>query len=109
MKQIIIAFDVDGTIYGSTLAHDREGHLNIEVVNLMHALSRMKNTKIIVWSGGGKDYAETIVRKFGLGRYVQACYGKHEYEEELYGKVDIAFDDQHDFAMADKNLIVRMK
>ena len=109
MKEITIAFDVDGTIYGSTLSHNREGTPNLEVFNLMRILHGMKNTRIIVWSGGGKDYAEQIVRKFGIGKWVHSCYGKHEYDTTIYSKVDIAFDDQHEFVMADKNIIVRMK
>lgn len=109
MREITIAFDVDGTILKNGSIHDCE--LNLDVIKLMEILSRkMKNTRVIVWSGGGRDYAETIVRKYGLTRYVDRCYGKHEYEEELDGgRVDIAFDDQHEFAMADKNIIVRMK
>jgi hypothetical protein len=76
----------------------------------MELLSKyMKNTKIIVWSGGGKEYAESIVNKFGLNKYVSSCHDKHLYDETIYGKVDIAFDDQHEFSLADKNLIVRMK
>lgn len=75
----------------------------------MVILSRMKNTRIIVWSGGGKDYAEQMVIKYGLSLYVEQCYGKHEYDETTDGVVDIAIDDQHEFSLADKNLIVRMK
>lgn len=111
MKKVIIAFDVDGTIWGNTLGSRVEGNaLNLPVAQLMQILhDKMKNTKIIVWSGGGKDYAEQIVNKFGLDKWVDACYGKHEYDETINGKVDIAFDDQHAFELADKNIIVRMK
>lgn len=109
MKQIIVAFDVDGTILNNEGATSDNG-INLPVVQLMEVLKRkMKNTRIIVWSGGGKDYAEHIVEKYGLGKYVDDCYGKTMYEEELDGKVDIAFDDQHAFSMAEKNIIVRMK
>ncbi len=109
MKEIVIAFDVDGTIYGSTFSHEKEGTPNLDVLNLMRILHGMKNTRIIVWSGGGKDYAEQIVRKWGLGKWVHSCYGKHEYDTSIYPTVDIAFDDEHLFSMADKNLIVRFK
>lgn len=111
MKNITIAFDIDGTIWGNTLGSHVEGNsLNLPIAHLMEILHKyFKNTKIIVWSGGGKEYAENIVNKFGLTKYVDACYGKHEYDETIYGEVDIAIDDQHEFAMAHKNLIVRMK
>ena len=109
MKQIIIAFDIDGTILNNEGAI-RDNGINLPVVQLMEILKKkMKNTRIIVWSGGGEDYALHIVRKYGLSKYVDDCYGKAEYDEKLDGKVDIAFDDQHAFSMADKNLIVRMK
>lgn len=110
MKQITIAFDIDGTILNNEGAV-RDNGVNLPVIQLMEILStKMKNTRIIVWSGGGKDYAEQIVWKYGLGKYVDAVYAKQEYDEEVDGgRVDIAFDDIHEFAMADKNLIVRMK
>lgn len=111
MKQIIIAFDVDGTIYGNSLGSRVDGNsLNLPIALLMEILSvRMKNTRIIVWSGGGKEYAEQVCNKFGLLKYVDGIYGKQDYDETLHGKVDIAFDDQHEFSMAEHNLIVRMK
>lgn len=117
MREIIIAFDVDGTILnnennvGDAPAYLKPSEgVNLEVVLLMQILAKkIKNSRIIVWSGGGRDYAEQIVRRYGLERYVSRCYGKHEYEAELDGKVDIAFDDQHSFDMAAANLIVRMK
>lgn len=103
-----IAFDIDGTLISNENGLGKE-HLNIDVFQLLVLFSKMKNTEILVWSGGGKDYATQIVLKYGLGKYVSACYGKHEYDETIYGKVDIAIDDQHEFNLAEKNLIVRMK
>lgn len=108
MKDIIIAFDIDGTIISNQNGLGQE-HLNIDIFNLMVLLSKMKNTRIYVWSGGGQEYAEQIVRKYGLTQYVERCFGKHEYDDTLYGKIDIAIDDQHEFSMGEKNLIVRMK
>lgn len=108
MKQITIAFDVDGTILNNE-GSLRDNGVNLPVVQLMEILStKMKNTRVIVWSGGGKDYAEQIVRKYGLGKYVDAVYSKQAFDESD-GHVDIAFDDIHEFVLGDKNLIVRMK
>ena len=110
MKEIIICFDVDGCIYGSSFAHKGEPVLNLPTVQLMELLhNHIKNCKIYVWSGGGKEYAEQIVGKFGLDKWVDACLGKHEYDEIIHGKIDIAFDDEAFFNMADKNLIVKTK
>ncbi len=117
MEEIIIAFDIDGTIINNegippetpTYLRPRQG-LNLEIVMLIQILSKkMKNSKIYVWSGGGKDYAEKIVREYGLDRYVDKCFGKHEYDETIDGKVDICFDDVHACKLAEKNLIVKMK
>lgn len=117
MKEIIIAFDVDGTILNNegilpdtpTYLRPRCG-VNLEVILLIQILAKkMKNTKIYVWSGGGKEYAEKIVREYGLDRYVSRCFGKHEYDETIDGKVDICFDDVHACELAEKNLIVKMK
>lgn len=117
MKEVIIAFDVDGTILNNEgIPPETPPHLrprtpvNLEVILLIQLLSKqMKNTKIYVWSGGGKDYAEHICREYGLERYVTRCFGKHEYDETVDGKVDICFDDVHACTLADKNIIVKMK
>lgn len=108
MKDLIIAFDIDGTLISNSSGLGQE-RLNLLTFTMMECLSKMKNTTIIVWSGGGKDYAEQIVKKYGLTPYVSRCYAKQEYDESIDGKVDIAFDDQHEFSLADKNIIVRMK
>lgn len=117
MKEVIIAFDIDGTILNNegippeTPPHLRPMHgVNIEVILLMQLLSKnIKNSRIIVWSGGGQEYAEKICRLYGLDRYVHRAYGKQTYDETTDGKVDICFDDVHACALADKNLIVKMK
>lgn len=112
MTEIIIAFDIDGTILNNegvppgTPPHLRDpASVNIEAVILLQILAKMKNSRIIVWSGGGRDYAEQIVRRYGLERYVDKCYAKDDCLEH----VDIAFDDVHACILGDKNLIVRFK
>jgi phosphoserine phosphatase len=113
MKEIVIAFDIDGTILNNegippeTPAHLRPAcGVNLEVILLIQILSKkMKNTRIIVWSGGGLEYARQIVRRYGLERYVDKCYGKDDCDET----VDICFDDVHACELAEKNIIVKMK
>lgn len=110
MKDLIIAFDVDGTIYGSPFAHKGEPVLNVKTVQMMQLLKEhIKNCKIYVWSGGGKDYAEQIVTKFGLEPYVDRCFAKFDYDSIIDGEVDMAFDDEYAFDMAKVNLIVKTK
>ena len=116
MKEIIISFDIDGTLLNNegippqTPTHLRpKTSVNLDAILLLQILSRMKNTKIYVWSGGGKDYAEDFVRLYGLEKYVDRCFGKHEYDSTINGTVDIAFDDVHSCELADKNIIVKFK
>lgn len=111
MRTVNIAFDVDGTLI------DSEGNTNWRITELLRLLARFKNTRIIVWSGGGQSYAEMIVRKLGLEKYVDACAdknhkgqdaeGKHVFDPEL--KPDIAIDDIQACTLGNLNLIVREK
>lgn len=113
MKKVVIAFDVDGT-----LINDRDEQ-NINIVNLLITLAGFKNVQIIVWSGGGVDYAEMWVRRLGLTKYVKRCYSKnhrkpedqaveqHIFEPEIVP--DIAIDDIHHCELGRLNLIVREK
>lgn len=111
MKKFIIAFDVDGTLI------DSEGNTNWRITDMLRTFSRFKNVTVVVWSGGGKDYAEMYVRKLGLEKYVKRCYaknhigkdanGKHLFEPEIVP--DIAIDDIQDCELGIINLIVREK
>lgn len=112
MKKVTIAFDVDGTII------DDQDRVNIRTVRLLTDLAHMKNVKIVVWSGGGKDYAEMWVRRLGLGKYVAACYDKNHISSDSEGKKhvfapeitpDIAIDDIQGCELGGINLIVREK
>lgn len=99
---------MDGTLISNQNGLGKE-RLNLDVYSILVLLSRMKNTKIIAWSGGGKDYCEQVVLKYGLQKYIERCYTKQDYDETIDGKVDIAFDDEHLFSLAEKNIIVRTK
>lgn len=111
MQKVVIAFDVDGTLI------DSEGNTNWRITELLRLLSRFKNTQIVVWSGGGQSYAEMIVRKLGLEKYVDKCAdknhvgqdseGNHVFNPEL--KPDIAIDDIQACTLGNLNLIVREK
>jgi len=111
MNKITIAFDVDGTLI------DSDGNTNWRQTELLRLLSRFKNTKIIVWSGGGKSYAEMIVRKLALEKYVDACADKNHQGKDENGKhvfnpdlqPDIAIDDIQACKLGVFNLIVRGK
>ena len=85
---MIIAFDVDYTLVNSLNA---PLYANIDILRWF--LTR--GHRIIIWSGGGKDYAEMWARKLGLDRppYDVVCSEKtKEASAEL--KPDICFDDE---------------
>lgn len=116
MKKTVIAFDVDGTLIqnGATAGYNMVP--NERIVNLLIVLSKLKNTKIIVWSGAGKEWADEAVATLALARFVSATYdknyrgivdGKHVFEPDIVP--DIAIDDIHDCALGTVNLIVREK
>lgn len=79
-KGKIIAFDVDGTLIDE---NDRPIYQNIDL--LLWYVDR--GYLVIVWSGGGIDWANLIVRKLGLEDIVQV-----EHKGSMY--VDIAYDDE---------------
>ena len=99
MQKLIIAFDVDGTLVSE------DDVPSFQMINTLQVLSKLtKNVRIVVWSGGGEEYAEMWGRRLGLDEYVW----KYMAKDRTF-HVDIAFDDQQAFALADKNIIVRLK
>lgn len=129
MRKITIAFDVDGTLRNNQYA-DRP-IANERIRTLLITLASMKNTKIIIWSGGGELYCRQIAAAFGIEKYVDGyadkqwravdgCRGgaaggeqctapdiHNHFGTEL--KPDIAIDDMQAFELGGVNLIVREK
>lgn len=104
MRKIVIAIDVDGTLITNTGATPDIS--NIRIVELLKTLASFKNTRIVVWSGGGKEYAERWVRLLGLDDYVWRVESKLNHEAI---KPDIAIDDIEDTTIGGINLIVHEK
>jgi hypothetical protein len=129
MKAITIAFDVDGTLRNNTYT-DRPV-ANERIRTLLVTLASMKNTKIIIWSGGGELYCRQIAAAFGIEKYVDGyadkqwqavdgCRGgaaggdqctdpKNHNHFGTEVKPDIAIDDMQAFTLGNVNLIVREK
>lgn len=116
MQKVIVAFDVDGTLIKNA-GVDREHGIPssddtpiVHWINTLQVLSTCKNVRIVVWSGGGKQYAEMWGRRLGLDQYVWRYCSKLEYPElkELCDSL-IAFDDIQATRLGDVNLIVREK
>lgn len=103
MKQVVIAFDVDGTLANNT---KKQPQANERIRSLLVALASFKNTYIVVWSGSGQLYAKQMVNELGIAPYVNLVMGKEHWQNL---KVDIAIDDIQDTALGELNLIVREK
>lgn len=108
MEKVLVAFDVDGTLIGEG---DRV-HANMLQILASFLMQKWKNVDVIVWSGGGADYARTMIERYG-GDYFRGrniWYSKLEYQKlrQKYDKI-IAFDDIQDTRLGDANLIVRNK
>ena len=78
---LTVAFDVDGTLIGQN--YYNEDTPQYDVINLLHLLQKF-DCKIIIWSGGGVDYAKRWTEKLGL---------KATVLEKGSVPVDIAVDD----------------
>jgi len=118
MRPVIIAFDVDGTLIQNTAepgdrTHGTPNNEDIPIVhqiNTLIVLSTYKNVKIVVWSGGGKQYAATWGHRLGLDKHVWKYASKLEYKElKAQCAFLIAIDDIQATALGDVNLIVKEK
>lgn len=105
MREIVIAFDIDGTLRCNCTETCRDTNENI--VELARILKTFKNTRLVAWSGGGGDYTQHFIDS---DPRLQAIFGRRCYGKVLAGfKPDIAIDDIQDTALGVMNLIVREK
>lgn len=129
MKKVTIAFDVDGTLISNEALSKDEIVANERIRALLITLAHMKNTNILVWSGGGELWARQAAAAIGIAKYVddyadkqyKACQrpeciqGRKEgayCHHHVFGttiKPDIAIDDIQACELGALNLIVREK
>lgn len=103
MKKLKVAFDVDGTLRcNCTETCEDPNWAVVRMFNLM--ATSFKNLELYVWSGGGKDYAIRFAQLYGLQVAHKNCLSKFGAPH-----MDMCIDDIQETALADKNLIVRMK
>jgi FMN phosphatase YigB (HAD superfamily) len=82
----VVAFDVDGTII------DLSERPRWDVISLLIKFGQLVEVSVIVWSGGGQEYAEHWVNKLGLANYVDEVISKTN--TDLSRPPDITFDDE---------------
>jgi hypothetical protein len=130
VKDLLVAFDVDGTLRDNRVDPNRPPVANEDVRSLLVILSRLENVTIMVWSGGGEKYARQVVAYLGLERYVDryadkqyigiaGCSGGNadgapciDPSHQHFGtdiRPDIAIDDMPTFNLGVMNLIVGAK
>ncbi len=96
-----IAFDVDDTLLVPAIATGlKRDTPNYEVIAIYKWLQRQGH-HMIIWSGGGEDYARTRAEQLGL--YADEIITK---TTERINEVDIAFDDS-DIKLAKVNVKVK--
>lgn len=113
MKKVVIAFDVDGTLIDNRRP---KPVANERIRDLIVTLASFKNTRIIVWSGGGELYARQAAAAIGVDHYVDGYASKNmvnskkgelQFEPEFIP--DIAFDDIQSCELGKINLICKEK
>ncbi len=82
-EPLIIAFDCDGTLI------DYRDEPRADVLQLVYKHLH-RGDRVIVWSGGGHDYARITANSVGLAGHVQ-CFNKCAFNRVP----DIAYDDQN--------------
>lgn len=121
MKKVTIAFDVDGTLINNGALNEDQIVANERIRTLLIILAQMKNTKIIVWSGGGELWARQASAALGIDKYVDIYADKqyikctkckepchhHQFGTKL--KPEIAIDDIQACELGMINLIVKEK
>ena len=118
MKRLVVAFDVDGTLIQTNCWKDGVMIPNDRIVTLLKTLASFKNIDVVVWSGGGKAWADKAVDTLDLRKYVKATYSKNCVGKSPDGKTwyfepdikpDIAIDDIQACSLGVLNLVVREK
>lgn len=105
MNKVVIAFDIDGTLRCNCTPTCQD--VNQRILTLLSILRTFKNVNIMIWSGGGAEYARSFMRPFAIHH---VCFAsKIDPTTWQWGKPDIAIDDQQEFNMAIINLIVKEK
>lgn len=110
MQKIAICFDVDGTLIDASRVDEEENHSTIALLGILK-MHKWKNVSIVVWSGGGRAYAEQMFKMFVSNDISNINFHSKLEHKELRKKYThlIAIDDVQDTRLGDVNLIVRNK
>ena len=96
-----IAFDVDDTLIIPAIATGLDRDTPNYPVIMMYLWFQQQGNYMIIWSGGGQDYAKMWAEKLGLK--ADEIIAK---DTRLKDEIDIAFDDS-DIELAKVNIKVK--
>lgn len=100
LNVVIVAFDVDDTL---VIWNEDTPSPNWDMINMLLLFNKMPHTQIVVWSGGGIDYAESMGRWLNLPSSV-------DYAAKMPDFADIAFDDggdERELTLAKVNILIK--
>jgi len=80
----VVAFDVDGTLIEEPGDKPRADIIEKLIWHFQ------QGDFVVVWSGGGLDYARMWVSRLGLDKYIHAIWPK----QKTATTVDVTYDDQ---------------
>ena len=93
--KFVVAFDCDGTL----LRLNEKP--NDDVIAILKMFSKL-GAFVIIWSGGGDDWARRVADKCGVLHHADMIIAK---DNRI--RIDLAFDDEPEFNMAEKVIIVK--
>jgi hypothetical protein len=100
MDRLIVAFDVDDTLIVPAVATGFDRDVPSYETIAVYRWFQAQGHEMVIWSGGGSDYAKMWAEKLGL--VADLYLDKHD----AHVKPHIAFDDS-DLTLAQVNVKVR--
>ena len=92
-QKMIIAFDVDDTLIIPSIALERSFDIpHYHTIDLLRWFLA-NGDRVIIWSGGGKDYARMWAEKLGFYPHPRITISEKTKEAAELLKPDICFDD----------------
>ena len=103
MKSLDVSFDIDGTLLDNSDPYGRKLHL--EMLTLLHFMAKKcKNVRVCLYSARPLEQQKELANRLGIEHLIGGYYVKGSGYTP-----DVHFDDQHEVALGDKNIIIRMK
>lgn len=91
----LVLYDSEGEVHPYGFVRDTPYHFNETLIAFIWGFrAKYPEALIVIWSGGGSDYALRVALEAGLGGLDIAALVKDRTTFYLVGKDDIVVDDQ---------------